>query len=146
MRYTATVLLLLLCIVLPKAYFGHGESSSGPLLYHFTHAGWLHLAINFFFILTFKPRLSTAAVAYIIATALAFCPLLWRDMPTCGLSGMCFAMLARWDAPRRNPRWWLMLANLALCLLPSFNGYIHIACYLTGYAIWKVFYAHKYAR
>lgn len=147
-KYTTTILLLALCIILPKGYVGHGESSLGPLLFHFTHANLLHLCLNFYFIFLFRPRWLTVFVSYFIATLVSVFPAVWMALPTCGMSGMCFAMLSRYDAARNIFRWRLLLMNALLGLIPSFNAKIHIACYISAYIYWRIYNytVHKYAK
>lgn len=136
-RYLPALLLLGLCMIVPKGAFGEGEPWYGSLIFHFTHTNIFHLLANFAVIAPFKPRWTSLPWAYLSASAASFCPLTWLSVPTCGMSAMTFALLARRDALLGVWNWRLMLFNLLFGLLPNFNWKIHLASYLISFTIWQ---------
>ena len=136
--YATALLLLALCLCVPKAYFGPGQPWYGPFLYHFTHANIFHLLGNWLVIARFKPRWVTLPVAYLSATAAAICPFSAMSAPTCGISGMVFAMLARRDALLGIKPWRIMGLNVLLAFVPTYNWRIHLLAYLFSFGFWLI--------
>ena len=145
-RYGPSFLLLALCAISPSAYFGAGYGIEGNFLYHFTHANLFHLLSNLIFLAYFKPRWSTALASYFIASGASFMAFSGMSLPTCGLSGMCFAMIARHDVAWRVLNWRLFALNLVFILLPSANWKLHFVSYIISFALWKIFYVLKASR
>ena len=136
--YLPAAFLLLMCLVVPKAYFGKAEPWYGALLYHFTHANIFHFLGNALVIVRFKPRWVNVPVAYLSASAAAIYPFSAMSVPTCGISGMIFAMLARRDALLRLKPWRMLLLNSALAFIPAYNWKIHLFSYTISYIIWRI--------
>lgn len=142
-KFLPILALFALCMVVPAAYFGSNEPISGNFLYHFTHANIFHLASNFIFLAYFKPRWSTVLPSYLIASAASFVPFTSVYLPTCGLSAMCFAMIARHDVAWRVLNWRLLVFNLALIFVPNANWKIHFVSYAISFITWKLYYHLK---
>lgn len=137
-KYSSCLLLLLLCIVVPKAALVKGNITSA-FLFHFTHANIFHLLANFYAIALFRPKWENVPVAYLSATAAALIPFTAVPMPTVGISGMVFALLARRDAILRIWNWRLLGINLLLALAPAYNWKIHMFSYIIAFLFWKVY-------
>lgn len=133
-----TFFLLLLCIAVPKSAFGGGEPWYGALLFHFTHANIFHILGNFAVIARFKPRWTSLPWAYLSASAAAICPFSGMSVPTCGISALVFALLARRDALLGIWNWRLLLVNFAFAIFPVFNWKIHLISYLISFTIWQL--------
>lgn len=133
-----TLFLLLLCITVPKSAFGGGEPWYGVLLFHFSHANIFHLLGNFAVIARFKPRWTSLPWAYLSASAAAICPFSGMSVPTCGISALVFALLARRDALLGIWNWRLLLFNFAFAVFPMFNWKIHLISYLISFTIWQL--------
>lgn len=142
-KYGSTFLLLALCATLPEAYFGADYGIEGHFLYHFTHANLFHLLSNFIFLAYFKPRWTTALASYFIASGASFMPFVGMSVPTCGMSGMCFAMIARHDVAWRVLNWRLLALNSVFILLPNVNWKLHFVSYFLSFILWKIFYLIK---
>lgn len=132
---------------MPKAYIpARGTEAATPLfplLYHFTHANILHLIANAAALLYFKPRPSTAVMAFLVASAVALLPFLQLDAPTCGLSAIaCAAFARRYVAWHTNPLPFLAF-QLLFAFIPNFNFKIHVIAFLTALVIWKILYWSK---
>ena len=144
--------LLTLCAILPAAYlpvsgqaFG-GSAAVSAALYHFTHASILHLLANTVALLYFRPRWTTAIVAYLSASLAALSPFTYLALPTCGLSGLiCAAFARRYVAWNKNPLLFIGI-NLPFALLPNFNYRIHILSFILAYILWKIVYHLKAGR
>lgn len=137
-EYLPGVGLLVLCIVLPYGTYSTIRDWQGILLFHFTHANIFHLLANFSVIARFKPRWASLPWAYLSATTAAICPFSGMSIPTCGISAMIFAMLARRDAILGIWNWKLLVVNLMLGIIPNINWRIHLFAYLISFAIWKI--------
>lgn len=133
-----TAALLAMCAAMPDSAFGPHEPWHGALLYHFTHANVFHLAGNFAVIARFQPRWASIPWAYLSASAAAICPFAGLSAPTCGISAMVFAMLARRDALLGIWNWRLLLLNVLLGFVPCFNWKIHLISYLISFTIWQL--------
>lgn len=141
-----TVLLFFICgisCLFPKIGFGEGQPWYSMFVYHFFHANIFHLVANFVFLACFRPRWTTILESYLVATACAYGPLTGVSMPTCGISAMCFAMIARHDVAWRVLNWRLLLFNTALMVFPTFNWKIHLVSYIVSFAIWKIIYKYR---
>lgn len=136
--YAPVALLLLLCIAVPRHTLTRGDVA-GAFLFHFSHANVWHLMANLYAIALFKPKWSNVPVAYLSATVAALVPFTGMSMPTVGISGMAFAMIARRDAILGIWNWRLLGINLALALIPCYNWKIHLLSYLIAFIIWKVY-------
>lgn len=145
-KYLPSFILLALCAITPSAYFGAEYGADGAWLYHFTHANIFHLLSNFIFLAYFRPRWSTVLQSYLIASACVYLPFTALSEPTCGISAMCFAMIARRDVAWRVLNWRLLMFNTALIVLPHANWKIHLASYLIAFLIWKIEYTIKERR
>lgn len=136
--YLPAAALLALCAVMPEAYFGASEPWHGALLYHFTHANIWHFAGNGLILAKFRPRWASIPPAYLSASAAAIMPFTGFLEPTCGLSGMIFAFLARRDALLGIRPWRLMALNLLLAIVPHYNWKIHLVSYAISYVAWRL--------
>ena len=142
-KYAPSLLLLLLCAVLPRTMLSTPPSLSEALLFHFTHANVFHFAVNALFLVSFKPRWTTALAAFFIASAAAYLPFTGMSAPTCGISGICFAMIARRDVAWRVLNWNLLLLNIPTIFLPMFNWKLHLASYILSFILWKIIYLRR---
>jgi membrane associated rhomboid family serine protease len=136
--YLPAITLFALCLVMPRGAFGAGEPWYGPLVYHFTHVNIFHLLTNWLVIARFKPRWINVPCAYLSASAAAYCPLIEVSVPTCGMSAMVFALLARRDAILGIWNWQLLLFNFVFAFFPNFNWKIHLMSYLIAFAFWRL--------
>ena len=78
--------------------------------------------------------------AYICASLPALCSLTWKELPTCGLSAIIFALIAQANAKQHYFNWKLLILNSILALIPAYNWRIHMAAYILAYATWRVLY------
>lgn len=136
--YGPTLLLLLLCAVTPKSMLTSSDKWSA-FLFHFTHANIWHLLANFYVIARFRPRWDNVPVAYLSATVAALMPFTGMSMPTVGISGIVFALIARRDAVLKIWNWKLLGINALLAFVPCYNWKIHLASYLIAFIIWKIY-------
>ena len=136
--YLMAALLGACCLLAPEAYVTEGTDPACAALYHFTHANAWHLALNALFILRFKPRWKSTLSGWLCASLAALCPSAACGEPTCGMSGMCYAMAARSDVWHGSPNPWLLLSNIPLALTGHFNWKIHLLSYSISYALWSI--------
>lgn len=142
--YWPTLLLAYFCIIMPKAYFTQEFNLCASMLYHFTHANVFHLLANFSVLCMFRPKPLNALVGWFIATISTSVVQLSIGVPTCGISAIIFAMLARRDAFYGTCNLTILLINSVFIFLPlQVNGKIHLACYLSAYGIWSLIFAIK---
>lgn len=137
-NYLPTLLLLVLCAIMPEASLTRGDTLSA-FMFHFTHASIWHLLANFYVIIYFRPRWENLPVAYVSATLAALLPFVPTDAPTVGISGLIFAMLARRDAICRIWNWKLLGLNFILAFVPCYNWKIHFFSYIIAFIIWKTY-------
>ena len=97
-EYLMTGLLLVACLASPQAYVTDGSGIKECLLYHFTHANVFHLLMNLMFLIRYKPLWRSTLFGWITASIAACIPICAIELPTCGLSGICYAMIARSNA------------------------------------------------
>lgn len=108
------------------------------LLYIFAHANIFHLILNLWALWSFRPRLKTCIVAYIISLIVPLLPFIYMAQPTYGLSGFILACFARkYRSHRINPTR-LILINLLFIPFPMFNWRIHLATFFLAYAYYAV--------
>lgn len=141
--YLSVAFLLLLCLVLPSAALPPQKATiciKDAMLFHFSHANIWHFAVNALFLARFKPRWSTVLLSYFVASACGEMAFAGVSAPTCGISAMCFAMIARHDVAWRVLNWQLLLVNGITAFLPMFNWKIHLASYALSFALWKLIY------
>lgn len=109
-------------------------SFRNSLLYIFAHANIFHLALNLWALWSFKPRLKTCIVAYIVSVGISIIPFIHLAQPTCGLSGFLLACFARKYQSHRIKPWRIILINVAFIPFPMFNWKLHLAAFFTAYA------------
>ena len=119
------------------------EDISSFLLFHFFHDNIFHLSLNLLVLASFRPRLSTAILAYLIATAAALADACIIDnVRTCGLSAFLFAAIARrqiaWREKERAIQ--VIYAILLGFLIPHINASVHLFSYLIALLAWSLFY------
>lgn len=136
--FLPTIALLALCLITPKSYLTRGDIPAA-FLFHFTHASLFHLLANFYVIARFRPRWANLPTAYFSATCAALVPITATPLPTVGISGMIFAMLARRDAILRTTNWRLLGLNFLFALLHCYNWRIHLLSYLISLVLWKIY-------
>ena len=141
--YLMLCLLVICCLAVPRAYVTPHTSLLSALTYHFTHANAWHVALNFLFLLRYKPRWKSALSGWLCASVAALSPLAACTMPTCGLTGMCYAMIARSDVWYGRPNWVLLLSNVPLALWGGFNWKIHLLSYTLSYILWAILHRRK---
>lgn len=108
-------------------------SVRNSLLYIFSHANIFHLALNIWALWSFKPRIKTCIIAFIVSFAVTLLPFIHLEQPTCGLSGFLLACFARrYQSHRINP-WRILLVNLIFIPFPMFNWKIHLAAFFIAY-------------
>lgn len=131
----AAVVLILHCLDIPLDEVG--LSSDAPcytaLTYSFFHVSFLHAALNAWCLLSlvfgYGVSLNKMLIAYIIAI---LCPAT-SDIPTVGLSGVCFALIGMVSVGRNYIFLLFVAAILALgFFFPQSNGWLHLLCYLAG--------------
>lgn len=128
--------------------FGYGMPLYNAFLYHFQHANIFHLAGNLLVLyqlrqIWLKGKCSTIinfTIAYFCASIAALCPLTWKELPTCGLSAVIFALVAQANAKNKQLNMKLIAINSLLAFIPAYNWRIHLAAYLLAYTIWRVLY------
>lgn len=142
--YASAALLFVLCIGLPKTVYAYGGGYCQALCAQFTHVNAWHLAANIAFVAAFRPRWTTVIASVAVGTAAV---ILARQTATCGLSAVCFAMLARKVIAWGRPAWEMLAANAAFALLqyalPScgINYRAHIYAFILSALLWKIYYA-----
>lgn len=114
-----------------------GSPLSARLLYSFFHASPLHAIVNVWCLLSivfiYDVSVFRLLTAYVVAV-LAPCFLL-SDVPTVGLSCVCWFLLGSLIFQVRRKIWFLSCMALYLAvgfLFPSVNALIHIYGYLAG--------------
>lgn len=137
--YLMTIVLLICCAVIPKTYLTESYVWQEALFFHFTHANVFHLILNSLFLFRYKPRWRSTVFGWFAASLAALLPLCACDLPTCGLSGVCYAMAARSNAYTGKPDWWLLAANVPMALTGVFNWKLHIMSYLISYLSWTIY-------
>ena len=65
--YLMLCLLVICCLAVPRAYVTQHTSLLSALTYHFTHANAWHVALNFLFLLRYKPRWKRALSGWLCA-------------------------------------------------------------------------------
>lgn len=108
------------------------------LLYIFAHANIFHLALNLWALWSFRPRLKTCIVAYIISLIVPFIPFIHMAQPTCGLSGFLLASFARKYQSHRISPIRIILINLLFIPFPMFNWKIHLATFFMAYGYYFI--------
>lgn len=100
--------------------------------YQFFHAGWLHLAVNMWALLTvvFYYRTSWLMMisAYLISSTVHA-----SDIPAVGLSGMLFALYGFVSVQSSNKRLfhlWISAFLVAGFFINGVASFIHLHCYL----------------
>jgi hypothetical protein len=134
-----------LCSLFDASPVCYHESAnfSSFLLFHFCHDNIFHLSLNLLVLASFKPRLSTAILAYLVATTAAIADACIIDnVRTCGLSAFLFAAIARrqvaWREKERALQ--VLYAILIGFLLPHINASVHLFSYLLALLAWTLFY------
>lgn len=142
---TACIASFTLCRLLdiPPVCYQEGENFYSFLLFHFCHDNIFHLSLNLLVLASFRPRLSTAILAYLVATAAALLDAVIIDnVRTCGLSAFLFAAIARrqvaWREQERAIQ--VVYAILIGFLLPHINASVHLFSYLLALLAWSLFY------
>lgn len=136
--YLMLVLLGAGCLLIPKNYITSQTAITAALTYHFTHANVWHLLLNGMFLVKFKPRWKSTLSGWLCASMAALLPFSACDEPTCGMSGMCYAMAARSDVWHGSPNIFLLLSNIPLAFAGGFNWKIHLLSYSISYMLWNV--------
>ena len=137
-EYLPAILLLTLCLIAPGKPLTRGDEAAA-FTFHFTHANIFHLLANFYVIARFRPKWVNLPVAYLSATTAALIPWTAMEMPTVGISGVIFALLARRDAILHIRNWRLLGINAVLAFVPNYNWKIHLASYIIALLIWKIY-------
>ena len=138
-EYLMTGLLLVACLAAPQAYGVVGCGSREGRRYHFTQANVCQRLLNFMFLIRYKPLWRSTLFGWITASIAAYMPICAMDLPTCGLSGMCFAMIARSNAYQKRISWIAVLSNIPMALVGVFNWRLHIMSYLISFISWTVY-------
>ena len=138
-EYLMTGLLLVACLAAPQAYIVEGSGIKECMLYHFTHANVFHLLVNFMFLLRYKPLWRSTLFGWITASIVAYMPICAMELPTCGLSGICYAMIARSNAYQKRISWIAVISNIPMSLVGVFNWRLHIMSYLISFISWTVY-------
>ena len=138
-EYLMTGLLLVACMAAPQAYVVEGCGIKEGMLYHFTHANVFHLLLNVMFLIRYKPLWRSTLFGWITASIAACIPICSVELPTCGLSGICFAMIARSNAYQKRISWIAVLSNIPMALVGVFNWRLHLMSYLISFISWTVY-------
>lgn len=106
--------------------------------YQFLHVSMWHLAINLWSMwtltTTYKIRIWHLITAYLISAS----PFFYGDIPTVGLSGMCFALMGViWYQVLRVKLYHIWIVGFILVgyLFPASNAKLHLYCYAIGFII-----------
>lgn len=117
-----------------------GCSFSTRMYYSFFHASVIHAALNAWcflsviFIYDIHP--ARLAIAFAIATAAP--PFVLSDIPTVGLSAVCFALLGMVAFQVRRKIFYQICMALYIIiglLFPAVNGAIHLYSYVAGLSV-----------
>lgn len=118
---------------------GFGDSLFPECLYyHFFHANIWHLLCNLIALFSFRPRWKTLAVGYVCASVGALVPFVSLAQPTCGMSALIYACIARRYVSYRINPWKLLLLNFIFIIIPNVNWKIHLVSFLLSYAAWTL--------
>lgn len=137
--YLMTTILLVCCCIVPRAYLTTHGYWTDALAFHFTHANVFHLLMNALFLAHYKPKWRSTVFGWFSASLAAFLPVCVCRLPTCGLSGVCYAMVARSNAYQKKVDWYLLLANVPMALTGVFNWRLHIISYLISFTSWTIY-------
>lgn len=117
---------------------------SNRLFYPFFHAGFLHAVLNAWCLLSvvfiYDVSYLRMLFAYVVAVTMPVDTLgtfLSLDSPTVGLSGVVYALFGTisFEVARKRYFQFCMLFYIALgFLFPNTNAWLHLYCYLCGFA------------
>lgn len=137
--YVAVILLLCFVRVPPEEVgICRGCTVSARLLYPFFHAGFLHMAVNAWCLLSvvfiYDVPLRSIVGAYVIAVSFP-AGLFACTVPTVGASGVVYALLGRLSFSVRRKlywqAWWAFFIGIGF-LFGGMNAWLHLYCYLLG--------------
>lgn len=135
--WPSVLLTVMAASALPFGVKGFGESLFPECLhYHFFHANIWHLLCNLLALYSYRPKWKTVIVAYICASVCALLPFMPMSQPTCGLSALIYACIARRYALLGINPWKVLVINFAFILVPSVNWKIHLAAFIMSYCVW----------
>lgn len=110
---------------------------------NFIHANVFHVAVNvwalaMFSLYGYKRFNRVVAIGFVIASLAFF--LLRGTMPSCGLSGLIFAIYGMIVTRCMRRRDLLMSAVcIAVTFIPPLNGTLHLVCWLVGFLIGLIY-------
>lgn len=106
--------------------------------YQFLHASVWHLLINLWNLYgiatTYRLRIWHLVMAYLISAS----PFFYREIPTIGLSGMCFSLMGIiWYQVLHAKLYhcWIISFILIGFLFPGTDSRLHLYCYAIGFII-----------
>ena len=159
-KYFPTTVLTLLSLIffIPSIIFEpitFGGANKGTfvcivsaLLYSFSHVNIFHLGINLIALIRFRPRLSTATVALIIAICIAVLRVSPDHSPTCGISVLLYAAISRYYVAWQKPILRPLLSTIFLCGInflmhaTIYNWLAHLLAFSLGYIVWLIYYRY----
>lgn len=153
----SSTILFLLCIaffaVPPITYGPHNISVTSKvtasLLYSFCHINIFHMAVNLWALYSFRPRISTAVVSFIIAILVSLLQVAPNPVPTCGISVLLYAAISRYYVAWKVAPYRPLFFNVFLCginfLLDSviYNFMAHLFAFSVGWLCWWSYYKYK---
>jgi membrane associated rhomboid family serine protease len=148
----AAIVIALSVTVLSVVHIGDWSSvgiySSCPLsnrlIYPFFHAGFIHAVLNAWCLLSivfiYDVSVWRMLFAYVAAVTMpvdTFGAFLSLDSPTVGLSGVVYVLLGSISfevARKRFFQLWMLFYIAVGFLFPNTNAWLHLYCYLCGFA------------
>lgn len=146
----SAVILIIYAFDVDVAKYGifAGAGVGQRVVYHFFHSSFLHAVLNAWCLLSvvfvFDVSLSLFITAFFTAslfpvdTLYHLMPLSSLEVPTVGLSGVCYALMGmmafRVQRKLYYQAWLAFYIGLGF-LFPNVNGWIHLYCYVAGLLI-----------
>lgn len=146
----ASLLLIVLMIILmfaPVSLYDVGVYRHCPIInrltYNFFHANGVHLALNAWCFLSCI-FLADVPASVLIASFIIACTVpVYSDIPTIGLSGVCFALLGFIMLKVKNKVNYNIYIAISIILptvlLDSVNNLVHAYCYIVAVIVGLIF-------
>lgn len=136
------VMIILLFVNIPADNVGvyQGCAFINRLTYSLFHAGVIHLSLNLWCFLSCVFLADITAAALMASFLIAFTVPVYSDVPTVGLSGVCYALLGFIMLNARNKISYnvYILTSIIIpyIILPhAVNSFVHAYCYVVAIAL-----------
>lgn len=142
------IIIYLFCSDVARFGICAGAGLGQRVVYHFFHSSIVHALLNAWCLLSvvfvFDVSLSLFITAFLAAslfpvdTLYHLMPLSSLEMPTVGLSGVCYALMGMMAFRVQRKLYyqaWLAFYIALGFIFPNTNGWIHLYCYTVGMLI-----------